>query len=157
MNRKFGRLEDGNLTYAPKVLAVDGRILMSPPDEAFLATGWHKVTDNAPTPTEGFYARPTGWAMTDGEIVRQYEQIAVEPTPKTYNKYRLGMAIQEAGLLDALLQFFAANPAAKFHWDNAQDFAEEDENFKTIVGIFNDQFGADKVAAILKAAEVGNA
>ena len=157
MNRKFGKLEDGNLTYAPNVLAVDGRILMSPPDEAFLATGWHKVTDNAPTPTEGFYARPTGWAMTDGEIVRQYEQIAVEPTPKTYNKYRLGMAIQEAGLLDALLQFFAANPAAKFHWDNAQDFAEEDENFKTIVGIFNDQFGADKVAAILKAAEVGNA
>ena len=83
MNRKFGKLEDGNLTYAPNVLAVNGRILISPPDDAFLAAGWHKLTDNAPTPTEGFYARPTGWVMTDGEIVRQYEQIAVEPTPKT--------------------------------------------------------------------------
>ena len=154
MNRKFGKLEDGNLTYAPNVLAVDGRILISPPDDAFLAAGWHKLTDNAPTPTEGFYARPTGWAMVDGEIVRQYEQIAVEPTPKVYNKYRLGMAIQEAGLLDALLQFFTANPAAKFHWDNAQDFVDDDENFRTIVGIFNKQFGTDKVAAILKAAEV---
>ena len=157
MNRKFGKLEDGNITYAPNVLAVNGRILISPPDEAFLAAGWYKVTDNAPTSTEGFYARPTGWSMVDGEIVRQYEQIAVEPTPKVYNKYRLGLAIQEAGLLDALLQFFASNPAAKFHWDNAKDFADEDENFKTIVGIFNKQFGADKVAEILKAAEVGNA
>ena len=154
MNRKFGRLEAGNLTYAPNVLAVDGRILISPPDEAFIAAGWYKVTDNAPTPTEGFYARPTGWAMNNGEIVRQYEQIAVDPTPKVYNKYRLGMAIQDAGLLDALLQFFAANPAAKFHWDNAKDFAEEDENFKTIVGIFNEQFGENKVAEILKVAEV---
>ena len=154
MNRKFGKLEDGNLTYAPNVLAVDGRILISPPDEAFLAAGWHKVTDNAPTHTEGFYARPTGWAIVDGEIVRQYEQIAVEPPQKVYNKYRLGMAIQEAGLLDALLQFFAANPASKFHWDNAKEFVDDDENFRTIVGIFNKQFGADKVAAILKAAEV---
>ena len=155
MNRRFGKLDEaGNLTYAPNVLAVDGRILISPPDDAFLAAGWYKVTDNPPTPTEGFYARPTGWDMVDGEIVRQYEQIAVEPTPKVYNKYRLGIAIQEAGLLDSLLQFFAANPAAKFHWDNAHDFAEEDENFKTIVGIFNKQFGADKVVAILAKAEV---
>lgn len=155
MNRRFGKLDEaGNLTYAPNVLAVDGRILISPPDESFLAAGWYKVTDNAPTPTEGFYARPAGWALTDGEIVRQYEQIAVEPTPKVYNKYRLGMAIQEAGLLDALLQFFEANPASKFHWDNAKDFVDDDENFKTIVGIFNEQFGEDKVAAILKAAEV---
>ena len=154
MNRKFGKLEDGNLTYAPNVLAVDGRILISPPDEAFLAAGWYKVTDNAPTPTEGFCARPTGWAVNDGEIVRQYEQIAVEPTPKVYNKYRLGMAIQEAGLLDALLQFFVSNPAAKFHWDNAREFEEDDENFKTIVGIFNEQFGENNVAEILKAAEV---
>ena len=155
MNRRFGKLDEaGNLTYAPNVLAVNGRILISPPDEAFIETGWHKVTDNAPTPTEGFYARPTGWVMTDGEIVRQYEQIAVEPTPKVYNKYRLGIAIQEAGLLDRLLQFFSANPAAKFHWDNAQEFEEKDENFNTIVGIFNEQFGEDAVSAILAKAEV---
>ena len=155
MNRRFGKLDEaGNLTYAPNVLAVDGRILISPHDEAFLAAGWYKVTDNAPTPTEGFYARPTGWAMTDGEIVRQYEQIAVEPPPKVYNKYRLGMAIQDAGLLDALLQFFASNPAAKFHWDNAKDFADDDKNFKTIVSQFNTAFGEDVVAAILANAEV---
>ena len=155
MNRRFGKLDEaGNLTYAPNVLAVDGRILISPPDEAFLATGWHKVTDNAPTTTDGFYARPTGWALTDGEIVRQYEQVAVEPTPKVYNKYRLGMAIQDAGLLDSLLQFFEANPASKFHWDNAQDFVDDDENFKTIIGIFNEQFGEDAVSAILAKAEV---
>ena len=155
MNRRFGKLDEaGNLTHAPNVLAVGGRILISPPDEAFIAAGWYKVTDNAPTPTEGFYARPTGWDMVDGEIVRQYEQIAVEPTPKVYNKYRLGMAIQEAGLLNSLLQFFAANPAAKFNWDNAREFEDDDENFKTIVGIFNEQFGADKVVAILANAEV---
>ena len=155
MNRRFGKLDEtGNLSYAPNVLAVDGRILISPPDEVFLAAGWYKVTDNAPTTKDGFYARPTGWTVNDGEIVRQYEQVAVEPTPKVYNKYRLGMAIQAAGLLDSLLQFFAANPAAKFNWDNARDFVDDDENFRTIVGIFNKQFGTDKVAAILKAAEV---
>ena len=155
MNRRFGKLDEiGNLTYAPNVLAVDGRILISPPDEAFLAARWYKVTDNAPTPTEGFYARPAGWAMVDGEIVRQYEQIAVEPPPKVYNKYRLGMAIQEAGLLDSLLQFFASNPAAKFHWDNAQEFEENDKNFVEICNQFVDSFGEDAVSAILAKAEV---
>lgn len=155
MNRRFGKLDEaGNLTYAPNVLAVDGRILISPHDEAFLAAGWYKVTDNAPTPTDGFYARPAGWALTDGEIVRQYEEIAVEHTPKTYNKYRLGMAIQEAGLLDALLQFFAVNPAAKFHWNNAKEFEESDENFVEICNQFVDSFGEDAVSEILKEAEV---
>ena len=64
------------------------------------------------------------------------------------------MAIQDAGLLDALLQFFASNPAAKFHWDNAQEFEEKDENFVEICNQFADSFGEDAVSAILAKAEV---
>ena len=154
MNRKFGKLEDGNLTYAPNVLAVDGRILISPPDDAFLAAGWYKVTDNPPTPTEGFYARPTGWAIVDGEIVRQYEQIAVEHTPKVYNKYRIGNAIEDAGKLDDFLALFESNAKLKFHWNNADEFAEGDKNFEAFKKAMVDMFGEDAVSAILAKAEV---
>ena len=155
MNRRFGKLDEaGNLTYAPNVLAMDGRILISPPDESFLAAGWYKVTDNAPTPTEGFYARPAGWAIVDGEIVRQYEQIAVEPTPKVYNKYLLGNTIEEAGKLDDFLAIFESNAKLKFHWNNADAFAEGDKNFEAFKKAMVDAFGADTVSAILKSAEV---
>ncbi len=42
-------------------------------------------------------------------------------------------------------------------WDAAQEFVADDPNFVSLVTQFNAAFGADTVAAILKAAEVGNA
>ena len=40
MNKKFGKLEDGNLIYAPSVLIVDDKQIISPSEEDYLASGY---------------------------------------------------------------------------------------------------------------------
>lgn len=40
MNKKFGKLEDGNLIYAPSVLIVEDKQIISPSEEDYLANGY---------------------------------------------------------------------------------------------------------------------
>lgn len=40
MNKKFGKLEDGNLIYAPSVLIVDNKQIISPSESDYLASGY---------------------------------------------------------------------------------------------------------------------
>ena len=158
--KQFVRVVNGKREYAPEIVRVDGHDVIGPNEEtlAKCEPPYLELMNERPADEEGFYFAATGaLELRDSKYYEVYEKRAVEPSPKVYNKYRLGMAIQDADLLPALLQFFADNPAAKFHWDNAMDFEEEDKNFKAIVGIFTEKYGADTVAAILKAAEVGNA
>ena len=108
-------------------------------------------------PPEGMMVATDDWD-TDGEKnfkVYTYEPIPdPKPVVKVYNKYRLGLAIEEAGLLPSLLEYFAANPTAQFHWDNANDFESGDDNFDRLVGIFKATYGDEAVDAILAKAEV---
>lgn len=40
MNKKFGKLEDGNLIYAPSVLIVEDKQIISPSESDYLASGY---------------------------------------------------------------------------------------------------------------------
>ena len=40
MNKKFGKLEDGNLIYAPSVLIVGNKQIISPSEEDYLENGY---------------------------------------------------------------------------------------------------------------------
>lgn len=40
MNKKFGKLEDGNLIYAPSVLIVEDKQIISPSEEDYLENGY---------------------------------------------------------------------------------------------------------------------
>lgn len=40
MNKKFGKLEDGNLIYAPSVLIVEDKQIISPYESDYLASGY---------------------------------------------------------------------------------------------------------------------
>lgn len=40
MNKKFGKLEDGNLIYAPSVLIVEDKQIISPSEEDYLTNGY---------------------------------------------------------------------------------------------------------------------
>lgn len=156
MNRNFAKIkEDGkSLEYAPPALHTDHGLSFNPSEADYLAAGWLKVVNNQPETREGFNPVRGKYVEVEGHIETKWKYEPIPVTPKTYNKYRLGMAAQSARLLDALLGFFASNQVAKFHWDNAQDFSDNDENFKAIVAVFVEQFGADKVSEILKSAEV---
>lgn len=155
MNTKYGKINlTGGIEYAPSTLHTDHGLSFNPSEADYIAAGWLKIVNNQPETREGFYPVRGKYVEVEGHIETMWIYQSIPVTPKTYNKYRLGMAIQSAGLLDALLGFFSANPAAKFHWDNAQDFSDNDENFKAIVAVFVEQFGEDKVTEILTNAEV---
>ena len=159
MNREYGKLNGTEIgEYAPDVLVYDGRYHTNPTEAAYNAQGWLKIVDEQPSPEEGYEWTPTRYEERDGRIFRVYERVPLPPPPpKVYNKYDLGCAIEDAGLLDAFLLLFESNAKLKFHWNNADEFEEGDKNFEAFRKSMVDSFGADAVSAILKAAEGGNA
>lgn len=69
----YGKLENGKLHYAPKVLYIDGMALVNPSHDALAAAGYLpvKLTD-APKVEAGFIAMPS-WEQTENEIVQKWK------------------------------------------------------------------------------------
>ena len=62
MNRKFARLVDGQIEYAPKTLdGADGVKKMNPSDESYLASGWKRVVDVKPPAEASRYPAFSSW------------------------------------------------------------------------------------------------
>lgn len=69
----YGKLIDGNLRVAPKVLTGEGTIVYNPPAEMYLQAGYKPVTftpepGDAPT---GYVYVP-GWEETDEAIIQTW-------------------------------------------------------------------------------------
>ena len=74
----FGKLNDGNLTIAPRKLPGDGVVVYNPPAEMYLAQGWKPVEfTDAPEAPEG-YTYESGWEETADSIVQTW---ALVPAP----------------------------------------------------------------------------
>lgn len=68
----YGKLNDGNLTIAPRKLNGDGVVVYNPPAEMYLAAGYKPVefTDSPEAP-EG-YTYESAWEETAGSIVQTW-------------------------------------------------------------------------------------
>lgn len=66
----YGKLNDGNLTIAPKKLPGDGVVVYNPPEAMYRAQGWKPVefTDSPEAP-DGFYCE-SAWEETADSIVQ---------------------------------------------------------------------------------------
>lgn len=140
-NRNFAKLnEDGTLEYAPRVLSVDGRVVVSPSDEAYASAGWMKVVRDAPNPPSGKHVSKTTYSVVDGEIHAVYEYEDDARTPRTFSKLKfysvlVGMGkwtevkawLEEAGLWDVFVL--------------AQVVKEDNPQFVQGVGVFKQKFG----------------
>lgn len=154
--------ESGMLRYMPMILKDGDSYRVNPPREVYAAHGGYFKTATPPEPVDGkawIENEPKDWAWNDEAmtvaVTYHAEDVPEsEPLPKRYNKYDLGLAIEEAGLLDAFLQLFEANAKLKFHWNNAEEFEESDANFEAFKAAMVEAFDEDKVAAILAKAEV---
>lgn len=68
----YGKLNDGNLTIAPRKLNGDGAVVYNPPEAMYREQGWKPVKfTNAPEPPAGFYYESV-WEETADSIVQTW-------------------------------------------------------------------------------------
>lgn len=111
MNRKYGKLENGAITYAPDMIDNGVALLTMPSAEDYAAAGWKEVVDTRPTSRIGFDVEPVGYAESEDKIVRIYNEHAIEPPPPPvvrYSKLKLIVAAKQAGKWSAFKAFIAS-------------------------------------------------
>ena len=122
MNRNFGRLTEGELTYAPSSLVIDGHTILNPTAESYAAAGYLPVYTSEPSEPapEGFHYEPRGWEIFDDDsspvarhIRRVWEIVAnPPPPPRRWTRLSIKTALAKAGMLDAARQFLSASEIA---------------------------------------------
>ena len=121
MNRNFGRLTEGELTYAPSSLVIDGRTILNPTAESYAAAGYLPVDASAPSEPapEGYHYEPRGWEIFDDSspvarhIRRVWEIVAnPPPPPRRWTRLSIKTALAKAGMLDEARQFLSATEIA---------------------------------------------
>ena len=162
MNRNFGKLTDGKLTYAPKTLWDGDTCYCNPTVEQYAAQGWLPVIDAKPSEKVGVYYIPDGWEERDGAIRRTYREEPLTPPPPPvtrYSKLKLIVAAKAAGKWDAF-KAFIVQAGYEDEWAACQflssDYAQFEQAKTAIIaaGIAT----AEEVEAILAASvdeEVG--
>ena len=107
INRNFGKLDEGTLTYAPRVLVLDGRTVLNPNAESYAQAGYLPVDSASPSnpPREGYHWAPDGWEARDGAIRRVWrEEANTPPPPRRWSRLSIKTALATAGMLDAARQ-----------------------------------------------------
>ena len=115
INRNFGKLTGGELTYAPRSLVIDGREIWNPRAETYAAAGYLPVDTTAPSepPREGYHYTPDGWEERDGVIRRVWrEEANPPPPPRRWTRLSIKTALATAGMLDAARQFLSSTEIA---------------------------------------------
>lgn len=85
MNKKFGKLEDGNLIYAPSVLIVGNKQIISPSEEDYLANGYLPIVLGIDLEHKEGFEIVTSYRIVETEeekyIERVQEYKALPPLP----------------------------------------------------------------------------
>lgn len=85
MNKKFGKLEDGNLIYAPSVLIVEDKQIISPSEEDYLENGYLPIVLGVDLEYKEGFEIVTSYRIVEAEeekyIERAQEYKALPPLP----------------------------------------------------------------------------
>ena len=132
MNRKFGRLVDGQIEYAPKTLdEADGVKKMNPSDESYLALGWKHVVDVKPPTEANRYPAFSSW-NEDGETITAVYKMIEGRDPalgvRVFSKLKMVMALKKADLWIFTRTWIEENGLYDLYLA-AQDFREDNEFF----------------------------
>ena len=77
---KYGKLIDGVLTRAPKVLRVDGKTFINPNGKTLEQYGYLPIAEDImPMAEEGYEVHAVGYEVKDGQIVHVWEQSPIPP------------------------------------------------------------------------------
>ena len=72
----YGKLINGNLTIAPKMLTIGTNHVWNATAEQYAAQGWLPVVYTDAQEQDGYYAE-SGWAEEDGRIVQEWVLIPI--------------------------------------------------------------------------------
>jgi len=72
----YGKLINGNLHIAPKMLVIGDTHVWNATAEQYAAQGWLPVVYTEPPEQDGYYAE-SGWAEEDGRIVQEWVLIPI--------------------------------------------------------------------------------
>ena len=110
INRNFGKLTGGELTYAPRSLIIDGREIWNPRAETYAQAGYLPVVEASPSepPREWYHYTPDGWEARDGAIRRVWrEEANPPPPPRRWTRLSIKTALAKAGMLSQALAYLS--------------------------------------------------
>lgn len=97
-NQNFAKLTaDGALVYAPRVLVLNDRVLVSPGADEYRAAGWLPFVRTAPNPPDGQRVKATRYEVAEGRIVPVYEYEDAAPGPVLVSKSKVEAAVDRMG------------------------------------------------------------
>lgn len=98
MNRKYGKLVDGTMEYAPSQISDQGAIIVNPSRETYLRAGYKKVIEGAADdPPEGEEWKLVGWHETAEAYIAEYESVPRVIPPRTFSKLKIVAALTQRG------------------------------------------------------------
>ena len=134
INRNFGKLTGGELTYAPTALIIDGRTILNPNAESYAAVGYLPINTSAPSdpPREGYHWTPDGWEERDGAIRRVWrEEANPPPPPRRWTRLSIKTALAQAGILPPVYGFLQTVEIANGYmaWEALSDCDYVEEGY----------------------------
>lgn len=151
---------------APPFKDDQGLMILHPTPEQFAERGGYPKKEGPYTPppvADGMIAVPDSWAVENGEWTRTWRiEPAPPPTPRIFSKLKLEAVLFQEGLLEQVDQFvdsqeitnqFGQTMPMRRLYETANDFAEDNENFSSVIGALQQVLGIDseKVEEILAA------
>ena len=146
MNRNYGKMNDGSITYAPETLYIDGKLVLAPRAEHFAAAGWLKIYDEKPVEKEGVRFIPSGWEARDGAIYRTYrEEPLVPPAPPAirYSGWKMYKALKAEGFGDAFDALMKSDIGVMIAFVRPQYFLSNDDDFTSMMAKLCTALGID--------------
>ena len=152
---RYGKLTEGRLENAPKVMRVGKTLVVNPSAADYAAAGYLPVIDAPPTTParEGYHYEAGAYELVDGKYVRQYAEVAdPPPAPRVFSKLKCVAALMEAGVW-AQVKAYIEQAGLYDLYLAAQDFKEDNAYFTQGVAVLKSQLGWDdaQVEAILEA------
>lgn len=153
---RYGKLENGNVEYAGKVIRLDdGSVVVAPKEADLLAAHYLPVVDEKPTTDDAHYAAPTGWVEQDGAVRRIYEIREKPPRPpRRFDPYRLQEALIREGVWSRVRAWLQSDQDNWDRWLKAPDIDEDEPLFAAAVEAAKTGFGwtDEKIESVLSRA-----
>lgn len=127
---KYGKLKNGSVEYAGKVIRLDdGAVVVAPKEADLLAAHYLPVVDEKPETDDAHYAAPTGWEERDGAIRRTYEVREKPPRPpRTFSTADVIEGLMKAGVWPQVRAFVESQGMLDMVLAT-KSFSEDDPNF----------------------------
>ena len=155
MNRKYGRLVNGRIEYAPYALEVEGGVKMNPSRASYLAAGWKEVVDERPATEPGFRAEVSGWTEDAETITCVYKTVADAASPasgaRVFSKLKLVAALKKTDKW-VLVKTWIEERGYYDYYIAAQNFREDNPLFVEALAAIKGyaRMTDDEAEAILK-------